>query len=80
MRPCSSSSRKTSHHLRSAKEAAWESGKVAIATAPTITVRIAITIATIGRLMKRFDMFVSPVFDKRSVTRPTSPPGALASG
>ena len=43
----------------------WETGKVAIATAPTITMRIAITIATIGRLMKKFDTFVSPVFDKR---------------
>ena len=42
-----------------------ETGKVAIATAPTITVRIAMTIATIGRLMKKFDTFVSPVFDKR---------------
>ena len=31
-------------------------GKVAIVTAPTITVRIAITIATIGRLMKNLDM------------------------
>jgi hypothetical protein len=31
-------------------------GKVTIETAPTITVRIAITIATIGRLMKNFDM------------------------
>jgi hypothetical protein len=31
-------------------------GKVAIVTAPTITISIAITMATIGRLMKNFDM------------------------
>src|SRR5260370_41279428 len=30
-------------------------------TAPTITVRIAITMATMGRLMKKFDMVVSSV-------------------
>src|SRR3984957_21254462 len=34
-------------------------GRLAIATAPTITVRIAITIATIGRLMKNFDISVA---------------------
>ena len=31
-------------------------GRLTIDTAPTITMRIAITIATIGRLMKNFDM------------------------
>jgi hypothetical protein len=31
-------------------------GKVTIVMAPTITVRIAITIATMGRLMKNLDM------------------------
>src|SRR5580693_5486103 len=34
-------------------------GRPAIATAPTITVRIAITIATIGRLMKNLDISVA---------------------
>src|SRR5579862_3840050 len=34
----------------------WETGKRAIETAPTITVRIAITMATIGRLIKKLDM------------------------
>ena len=37
----------------------WATGKVVILMAPTITVRIAITIATIGRLMKNFDMSLS---------------------
>src|SRR5580704_4645702 len=31
-------------------------GRVAMVTAPTITIRMAITIATMGRLMKKFDM------------------------
>src|SRR5580692_10736951 len=31
-------------------------GRVAMVTAPTITVRMAITIATMGRLMKKLDM------------------------
>src|SRR5580692_8568699 len=31
-------------------------GKLTIVTAPTITIRIAITIATMGRLMKNLDM------------------------
>jgi hypothetical protein len=35
----------------------WATGKNAIVTAPTITVRIAITIATMGRLIKNLDMF-----------------------
>src|SRR5580658_9490814 len=39
----------------------WETGKRAIDTAPTITVRIAITMATIGRLIKKFDIVVSSV-------------------
>jgi hypothetical protein len=30
-------------------------------TAPTINVRIAITIATMGRLMKNFDMLLTPL-------------------
>ena len=34
-------------------------GRVAMVTAPTITVRIAITIATIGRLMKNLDISVA---------------------
>ena len=33
-----------------------EIGSVAIETAPTITVRIAMTIATMGRFMKNFDI------------------------
>jgi len=35
-------------------------GRLAIVTAPTITIRIAITIATIGRLMKNFDIAQFP--------------------
>jgi len=31
-------------------------GSVAMVTTPTITIRMAITIATMGRLMKKFDM------------------------
>jgi hypothetical protein len=31
-------------------------GRVAMVTTPTITIRMAITIATMGRLMKKFDM------------------------
>ena len=34
----------------------WATGKVTIATAPTITVSMAITIATMGRRMKNLDM------------------------
>src|ERR1700732_2928090 len=34
-------------------------GRLAIATAPTMTVRIAITIATIGRLIKNLDISVA---------------------
>src|SRR5580704_13403097 len=45
----------------------WEMGKRAIDTVPTITVSIAITMATIGRLIKKFDTVVSFVFE-RSVT------------
>src|SRR5258707_923816 len=37
----------------------WATGKAAIVTAPTITVRIEMTIATIGRLMKNLDISVS---------------------
>src|SRR5258708_39196369 len=37
-------------------------GKVTIVIAPTITVRIAITIATIGRRMKKFAMVSAPPF------------------
>jgi hypothetical protein len=33
-------------------------GKVAIVTPPTMTIRIAMTIATMGRLMKNLDMIV----------------------
>src|SRR5208283_4644067 len=33
----------------------WAIGRETSATAPTMTVRIAMTIATIGRLMKNFD-------------------------
>src|SRR5258706_5911989 len=32
----------------------WAMGRLAIVTAPTITIRIDITIATMGRLMKKF--------------------------
>src|SRR5580704_3031621 len=39
----------------------WETGNRAMDTAPTITVRIAMTMATIGRLIKKFDMVVSSV-------------------
>src|SRR5712671_2106576 len=37
----------------------WATGRTAIVTAPTITVRIEMTIATIGRLMKNLDISVS---------------------
>ena len=33
-------------------------GRLSIATKPTITMRMAITMATMGRLMKNFDMLV----------------------
>src|SRR5580658_10148722 len=40
-------------------------GRVAMVTAPTMTVRIAMTIATIGRLMKNLDILIgSPDFDE----------------
>jgi len=38
----------------------WATGKNAIVTAPTITVRIAMTIATMGRLMKNLDILLTP--------------------
>src|ERR1700720_2121142 len=38
----------------------WATGKAPIVTAPTMTVRIAMTIATMGRLMKNLDMFLAP--------------------
>src|ERR1700751_2425783 len=38
----------------------WATGKNAIVTAPTIIVRIAMTIATMGRLMKNLDIFLTP--------------------
>src|SRR5215468_4404385 len=34
----------------------WATGKPTIVTTPTMTIRMAITKATIGRLMKNFDM------------------------
>ena len=34
----------------------WDTGKVTIVIAPTMTSKIEITIATIGRFMKNFDM------------------------
>jgi len=34
----------------------WDVGSVSIDTAPITTVRMAITIATMGRRMKNFDM------------------------
>src|SRR5712692_807339 len=37
----------------------WETGRVTIVIAPTITIRIEITMATIGRLMKNFDTLAS---------------------
>src|SRR5580700_8841978 len=36
----------------------WATGSATIVTAPTITVNIAMTIATIGRLMKNLDISV----------------------
>src|SRR5258708_5137474 len=47
----------------------WETGKRAMDTAPTITVRIAITMATIGRLIKKFDTVVSSVARPRRLAR-----------
>src|SRR5579862_5004676 len=47
-------------------------GKVTVITTPTITVRIAMTIATMGRLIKKLDMgpgsFRSLVVSARSLT------------
>ena len=37
----------------------WDVGKVSIATMPMMTVRIAMTIATIGRRMKNLDTVTS---------------------
>src|SRR5580692_10920501 len=37
----------------------WATGSVAMVTAPTITVNIAMTIATIGRRMKNLDISVA---------------------
>src|ERR1700722_11663206 len=48
-------------------------GRLAMATAPTITIRMAITIATIGRLMKKLDMDLDSF-------RAISESSALASG
>src|SRR5260370_18980502 len=48
----------------------WATGRVAIVTAPTITVRIAMTIATIGRLMKNFDILPASLLFRRLVERP----------
>src|SRR5712692_9456471 len=39
----------------------WAIGRAAIMTAPTITVRIEMTIATIGRFMKNFDNLLPPL-------------------
>ena len=36
----------------------WATGSPAIATSPPMTVTMAITIATIGRLMKSFEIIV----------------------
>src|SRR5207253_10551482 len=41
-------------------------GRLAIVTAPTITIRMEITIATIGRLIKNFDMAQFPSPERRS--------------
>src|SRR5258708_19568631 len=38
----------------------WAIGRAAIVTAPTTTIRIEMTMATMGRLMKNFDMSFSP--------------------
>src|SRR6266853_4792174 len=48
----------------------WATGRAAIVTAPTITVRIAMTIATIGRLMKNFDISPASLLFRRLVERP----------
>ena len=48
-------------------------------TAPTITVRIAITIATIGRLMKKFDTLVPLSSRLKRFIRLTLPCGGMAS-
>ena len=45
----------------------WAMGRPTIVTAPTITVTIAITIATIGRLMKNFDIFQLAAFDALAI-------------
>jgi hypothetical protein len=42
-----------------------ETGNRATDTAPTMTVMIAMTMATIGRLMKKLDTVVSSAFDER---------------
>src|SRR5216684_147276 len=38
----------------------WAIGRVTITTVPTITVRIEMTIATIGRFMKNLDTLLTP--------------------
>src|SRR5882724_4861597 len=44
----------------------WATGRAVIVTAPTITVRIAMTMATMGRLMKNFDISLSPCLTRRA--------------
>src|SRR5882762_3965041 len=44
-------------------------GRAEIATAPTITVRIEMTMATMGRLMKNFDILLSPCLIRRAAVR-----------
>ena len=45
-------------NLRRGNVRNWAIGRIVIVTAPTMTVRIAMTIATIGRLMKNLDMIL----------------------
>src|SRR5262249_53264337 len=49
----------------------WATGRPTIVTTPTMTIRMAITSATIGRLMKNFDMITAlPEFDLPFFQRP----------
>src|SRR5271156_5285400 len=47
----------------------WAIGRAAMDTAPTITIRIAMTIATMGRLMKNCDISFPPCFFSRVAER-----------
>src|ERR1700722_17989914 len=51
-------------------------GRLAIVTAPTITIRMAITIATIGRLMKKLDMDLDSFRSNFEIPALTSSAGA----